>query len=130
MLLAALAAVVALVVQDQTALRASAHESAPRQATLAPGDWLEVRGERQGYLQVYDHRRERPGYVRPAAVRSYPLDESAAPKLGALVEFFRDAPGQESLGIGYTALFLRAAPAGAVGPAVFDALGTMADRLG
>src|SRR5436305_11611867 len=115
MLLAALAAVVALVVQDQTALRASAHESAPRQATLAPGDWLEVRGEHQGYLQVYDHRRERPGYVRPGAVRSYVVDEAAAPKLGAIVEYLKDASGHESLGIGYVALYLRTAPAAQLG---------------
>jgi hypothetical protein len=129
MLLPALAVTVALVVQDQAPLRAAAHETAPRQTTLTLGDWLEVRGERQGYLQVYDHRRERPGYVRPAAVRSYIVDEAAAPKLGALVEYFRDGPGQESLGIGYVALYLRAAPPQAIGADLFDALGTMADRL-
>jgi hypothetical protein len=125
-----LAVLVALVVQDQAPLRAAAHENAPRQTNLTAGDWLEVRGERQGYLEVYDHRRERPGYVRPAAVRSYAIEEAAAPKLGTLVEYLRDAPGEESLGIGYVALFLRAAPASAVGPEVFDALGTMAERLG
>jgi hypothetical protein len=129
MVLPALALVVALVVQDQTPLRASAHDAAPRQTTLSSGDWLEVRGERQGYLQVYDHRRERPGYVRPNAVRTYPVEEAVAPKLGTLVEFFKDAPGQESLGIGVAALFLRAAPPKAIGPEVFDAIGTMADRL-
>jgi hypothetical protein len=125
----ALAMTVALVVQDQTPLRAAAHENATRQTVLVPGDWLEVRGERQGFLQVYDHRRERPGYVRPSAVRSYVVDEGSAPKLGTLVEYLRDAPGTESLGIGYVALFLRAAPAASVGPEVFDALGTMAERL-
>jgi hypothetical protein len=129
MLLPALAVTVALVVQDQTPLRATAHETAPRQATLAAGDWLEVRGERQGYLQVYDHRHERPGYVRQAAVRRYDTGEASAPKLGTIVEFLRDSPGQESLGIGYVALFLQAAPPSALGPEVFDALGTMADRL-
>src|SRR5215472_7394456 len=128
MLLSAAAVLVALV-QTPSPLRASAHDRAPQQATLAPGDWLEVRGEGQGYLQVYDHRRERPGYVRPAAVRTYPLDEGVAPKLGALVEYFRDAPGHESLGIGYAALFLRTVPARAIGPEIFDAIGTMADRL-
>jgi hypothetical protein len=124
-----LAVLVALVVQDQTQLRATAHDNALRQTTLVPGDWLEVRGEQQGYLQVYDHRRERPGYVRPSAVRSYAIDEATAPKLGTLVEYLRDAPGEESLGIGYVALYLRAAPAKSVGPEVFDALGTMAERL-
>jgi hypothetical protein len=132
MLLAALAtltALTALVVQDQTPLRASAHETAPRQTTLTSGDWLEVRGEQQGYLQVYDHRRERPGYVRPAAVRTYAVDEASAPKLAAIVDFLKDAPGQESLGIAYAALYLRAAPASAVGAETLDAIGTMADRL-
>ena len=130
MILPALAVTVALVVQDQTPLRASAHDNAPRQTALTAGDWLEVRGEKQGYVQVYDHRRERPGYVRPSAIRTYSVDEGAAPRLGALVEYLKDAPGEESLGIGYVALYLRAAPAAAVGPEVFDALGTMAERLG
>src|SRR5260370_11653479 len=130
MLLPALAVTVALVVQDQSALRASPHETAPRQTTLTAGDWLEVRGERQGYLQVYDHRRERPGYVRTAAVHSYPVEEAMATKLGTLVEYLRDVPGQESLGIGYAALYLRAAPPTAIGAELFDAIGTMAERLG
>jgi hypothetical protein len=128
--LIALAVTVALVVQDQSPLRVSPHETAPRQTTLGAGDWLEVRGERQGYLQVYDHRRERPGYVRTAAVHSYFVEEATAPKLGALVEYFRDAPGQESLGIGYAALYLRVAPPAAIGAELFDAIGTMAERLG
>jgi hypothetical protein len=131
MLLAAAAALsVALVVQGQTTLRAAPHESAPRQTNLIPGDWLEVRGEQQGYLQVYDHRHERPGYVRPSAVRTYSLEEASAPKLGAIVEFLKDAPGQESLGIGYVALYLRTAPAPAVGPEIFEVLGALAERLG
>jgi hypothetical protein len=129
MIAAALALTVAIVVPDQTALRADARDDAPRQATLTSGDWLEVRGERNGYVQVYDHRRERSGYVRPATVRRYELDEATAPKLSAIVEFLEDAPGQESLGIGYVALALRAAPPQAVGADLFDALGTMAERL-
>ncbi len=128
--IAALSAVVALVVQDQAPLRATAHDSAPRPASLTAGDWLEVRGERQGYVEVYDHRRERPGYVRPAAIRRYSVDETTAPRLGAIVEYLRDAPGEESLGIGYVARYLRAAPASAAGPELFDAVGTMAERLG
>jgi hypothetical protein len=68
--------------------------------------------------------------VRPAAVRTYALDETTAPKLGAIVEFLKDTPGQESLGIGYVALYLRATGTRPVGVDVFDALGTMAERLG
>lgn len=120
----------AIVVEDQTALRAAPQENTPRQAVLWRGDWLEVRGERAGYLQVYDHRHERPGYVRPYQVRTYPLEEGRAPALHAVLDFVRDTPGAESLGIGYAALYLRAAPAAAVGSEVFDALGLLADRLG
>jgi hypothetical protein len=120
---------IALVVQDQAPLRAAPQESAPRQATLWQGEWLEVRGERQGFLQVYDHRRERPGYVREQQVRVYRLDETSAPQLQAVVGFLRDTSGAEALGIGYTAALLRAAPPAQVGPELFDAMGTLAERL-
>jgi hypothetical protein len=126
----ALALVAAIVTQDATSLRAAPRDTAARQTTLWQGDWLELRGERQGWLQVYDHRHERPGYVRPSQVRTYPVEEASARDLAAIVDFLRDQPGQESLGIGYTALFLRAAPASAVGGELFDAMGVMAERLG
>lgn len=122
--------VAAIVTQDQTPLRAAPKETAARQTLLQPGDWLELRGERQGWLSVYDHRHERPGYVRPSQVRVYPVEESSSRDLAAIVDFLRDQSGLESLGIGYVALFLRAAPAGAVGAELFDALGVMAERLG
>ena len=48
-------------------LRNAPRDDAPAQATLWRGDWLEVRGEtRRASCSVYDHRHERPGYVRPA----------------------------------------------------------------
>jgi hypothetical protein len=122
--------VAAIVTQDATPLRAAAKETAAKQTLLYAGDWLELRGERQGWLAVYDHRHERPGYVRPSQVRSYAVDETSARDLAAIIDFVRDQPGLESLGIGYTALFLRAAPASAVGAELFDALGGMAERLG
>jgi hypothetical protein len=121
--------VIALVVQDQAPLRAAPQDSAARQATLWQGEWLEVRGERQGFIQVYDHRRERPGYVRSHQVRVYRLDETSVSRLQAVVEFLKDSSGSEALGIGYAAALLRAAPASQVGPELFDALGTLADRL-
>jgi hypothetical protein len=130
MLALPLAVVVAIVTQDATPLRSAARDTAARQTILAAGDWLEVRGERQGYLQVYDHRHERPGYVRPAQVRSYAVDEQSARDLAAVIDFLRDQPGAEALGIGYVALFLRVAPADAVDGALFDALGSFAERLG
>jgi hypothetical protein len=119
----------AIVVEDGTALRATAAAGSARQVELSRGDWLEVRGERTGVLQVYDHRRERSGYVRAWQVRTYTLDATAAPALRAIVGFLREQPGGESLGIGYVALYLRAAPANAVGTDVLDALGVVAERL-
>ena len=142
----AMVMVAAIVTQDATPLRAAAKETAAKQTLLYAGDWLELRGERQGWLQVYDHRHERPGYVRPAQVRTFAVDgepaagtvgadadqrrANAARDLAAIIDFVRDQPGMESLGVGLTALFLRAAPASAVGPELFDALGTLAERLG
>src|ERR1700744_417971 len=101
----ALALTVALVPTDNTPLPADARETAARQTQLYAGDWLEVRGERQGWLAVYDHRHERPGYVRPAQVRSYAVAEASARDLAAVIDFVRDTPGQEALGMGYAALF-------------------------
>jgi hypothetical protein len=120
---------IALVIQDQAPLRAAPQEAAPRQATLWQGEWLEVRGERQGFVQVYDHRRERPGYIREQQVRVYQLDETSVPQLQAVVQFLKDTPGAEALGLGYTAALLRAANPSQVGPELFDAMGTLADRL-
>ena len=122
-------AMVAIVTQDSAALRAAPRESAQQQAVLWQGDTLEVRGERMGYLQVYDHRRERGGYILSSQVREQSLEAKDAPNLMAVVRFLRDTPGAESLGVAYTAAYIKAAPAEAIGPEAFDALGTMADRL-
>jgi hypothetical protein len=126
---AAAALLVALVAEDPTVLRNAPRDDAPAQATLYRGDWLEVRGEMAGFLRVYDHRHERPGYVRPALVRVERVDEASARELGAVVRFLRDSGGNESLGIAYAALALRAAPAGADTSEILAAIGTMADRL-
>lgn len=120
---------IAIVAQDQTALRASPRESAPQQAMLWQGDALEVRGERADHLQVYDHRRERAGFVRATQVRLVTLAPEQAPELLAVVRFLRGMPGSEALGIAYTAAYLRAAPADAISAEPFDALGAMAERL-
>ncbi len=120
---------IAIVTQDQSALRSAPRETAPQQVALAQGDSLEIRGQKGDYLQVYDHRRERAGYVRTTQVRSQSLKPEAAPELLAVVRFLRDMPGSESLGIAYAAAFLRAAPADAINGEVFDALGAMAERL-
>jgi hypothetical protein len=126
---AAAIVLVALVADDPAILRNAPRDDAPAQSTLWRGDWLEVRGEAAGFLRVYDHRHERPGYIRPTIVRVHRLEPASTPELAAVVRFLRDANGSESLGIGYAALTLRAAPAGADTSEVLAAIGTMADRL-
>jgi hypothetical protein len=124
----------AIIVRDQTALRAAPHESAQQQALLWQGEVVEVRGERIDHLQVWDYQRERGGFVEASRVRRTTLAAGAAPELLAVLRFVRDAPGSEALGIGLAAAYLKAAPAealqGAAGAEAFDAIGTMADRLG
>ena len=124
----ALAALV-LVVQNQVPLRSAPAESAATQAVLWQGDALEVRGRRAGYLQVYDHRRERAGYVRTTQVRDIGAESRDAPALLAVVRFLRETPGSEALGIGYAAAYLKAAPAEALTAEPFEAVGVMAERL-
>ncbi len=119
----------AIVTQDQASLRAAPRDSAIQQAALWQGDTLEVRGQRLDYLQVYDHRRERAGFIHVSQVRALSQSPAASPELMSVVRFLRDTPGTEALGIGYTAAFLKAAPAQAIGAEAFDALGTMAERL-
>ena len=123
----------AIVLRDQTSLRAAPRDSAPAQALLAQGDVLEVRGERLEFLQVWDHRRERGGFVRASQVHRGAFGAADAAELRSLVRFVAESPGQEALGIGLVAAYLQAAPASdlraAAGAEAFDALGTFADRL-
>jgi hypothetical protein len=126
---AAAALGLAIVIQDQSSLRASPKDSAQQNAQLWQGDALEIRGEKMDYLQVYDHRRERAGYVRASQVQRIGLAASDAPDLLSILRFVRDTPGAEALGISYAAAYLKAAPAEAISAEVFDLLGTFADRL-
>jgi len=119
----------ALVTQDAVPLRAGAKSGGSPLAQLTQGELLEVRGQRLDYLQVWDLSRERGGFVRASAVRPLALAPGEAPELLALVRFLRDRPGSESLGLGLAAAYLKAAPAGSIGAEVFDAMGTMAERL-
>ncbi|MDB4959375.1 MAG: hypothetical protein JWO36_6944 [Myxococcales bacterium] len=125
----ALAVTAAIVVGDGVALRASPDGDAARQSVLYRGDWVEVRGERKGWFKVYDHRHERPGWIAEGRVRTYAVEPASAAQLHAVVEFLRDTPGSESLGIAYAALYLKVADGKEIDGAVFDALGTMATRL-
>lgn len=123
------AAVIAIVTQDQVALRASASSNAPRSAVLYQGEVLEVRGARAGFLQVYQYDRERGGYVLESQVRQYPLDTTSAASVLENVRLLREVPGLESLGIAHAALYLKLAAPRDIAPDAFDALGTLAERL-
>ncbi|HEX3763690.1 MAG TPA: hypothetical protein VHW23_33565 [Kofleriaceae bacterium] len=125
----AVALVAAVIAGDHVVLRASPSRTSAQQAVLWRGDWLEVRGEQRDWLKVYDHRHERPGWVARPAARTVALDEAAAPALRAVVEFLRDAPGSESLGIAYAGLYMKVAPRGGIDASLLVSLGTMADRL-
>lgn len=123
----------AIVAQDQAVLRAAPKDSARQHAVLRQGEAVEIRGERLDYLQVYDHKRERAGFVRASQVRRTNLSAAEAPGMLAVLRFVKDDPGSEALGIGLAAAWLKAAPAaelrGENGADAFDALGTMAERL-
>ena len=128
-MLSATLTTIAIVTQDQASLRAAARDSSTQQAVLWQGEALEIRGQRGDYLQVYDHRRERAGYIRTVQVRQVQLSPASAPELLAVVRFLREAPGSEALGIGYAAAYLKAVAAEALTAEPLDAIGTMADRL-
>ncbi|MBS0580809.1 MAG: hypothetical protein JSR36_16240 [Proteobacteria bacterium] len=123
------AAALAIVVQDRTALRAAPQSSAPELTRLYQGELLEIRGESADYLKVYDYHLERGGYLRHEAARPLSLASTEAPQLLAVLRFLRDLPGSETLGISYGAAYLKAAPAGALGAEPLDAIARMAERL-
>lgn len=123
----------ALVTTDQAVLRAAPRDAAQQQAQLWQGELLDIRGERLDYLQVWDHRRERGGYVKASQVKRMALAAPEAPDLLAVLRFVKETPGSESLAIGLAAAYLQAAPAevlrGEAGVEALDALGLVADRL-
>ncbi len=125
----AIAVTAAIVSGDHVALRASPERTAAQQAVLWKGDWLEVRGEKKGWLKVYDHRHERPGWISEHNARVIELEEKSAPSLRSVVEFLRDQPGSESLGIAYAAMYLKVAPRAGIDASMLVSIGTMADRL-
>jgi hypothetical protein len=126
---AALGASLAIVVLDHTPLRSAPRSGSQELTALWQGDVLEIRGDEPDYLQVYDPRRERGGYVKSDRVQRVELTEDHAPELLAVLRFLKDTPGSEALGISYGAAYLRAAPARALTAEPFDAIGRMAERL-
>jgi hypothetical protein len=125
----ALTATIAIVVLDHTSLRAAPRSAATELTALSQGDVVEIRGERAGYLKVYDYHRERGGYLRGESVRPVALTEAAAPELLTVLRFLRETPGSETLGISYGAAYLKAVPARSLTAEPFDAIARMAERL-
>ena len=125
----ALAAALAIVVQDHASLRTAPRATAPELLALPQGELLELRGERGGYLRVYDYRRERGGFLQADAAHAIGLSPADAPELLAVLRFLRDSPGSEALGISYGAAYLRAAPPGTPTAEPLDAIARMAERL-
>lgn len=119
----------ALVMQDQVALRAAPRDSALQQTSLFQGDMLEVRGSKLDYLQVYDHRHERAGYIKAQQVRQLDLNPELATEYRTIWRYLREQNGAEASGIAYLAAYLKLAPASAIDAEVFDALGGFAERL-
>ena len=126
-------AALAIITQDQTHLRAAPRDGAQQQAVLTQGEVVEVRGDRLDYVQVWDHRRERGGYVRASQLRRTSFKADEAPELLSVARHLRDTGGHEALGIALVAAYFKAAPAKLVnseaGAEAFDALGTFAERL-
>ena len=124
---------VGLVTRDKVALRAAPRESAASQTLLWRGETLEVRGAKGDFLQVWDHHRERGGYVRAAQLMRLSGEAAEAPQLLALLNFVGEQPGAEPLGLALAAASIQALPAaalqGAQGAAVLDAIGRQAERL-
>jgi hypothetical protein len=129
MMMLALAASFAIVAEDNSSLRASPRATATQVTALWQGEVVEVRGEHGDYLKIWEHRRERGGYLKRNAVRSIGLSETDAPELLAVLRFLRDRSGSEALGISYGAAYLKAAPARALTAEAFDAIARMAERL-
>ena len=125
----ALTATIAIVVLDHTSLRAAPRSAATELTALWRGDVVEIRGERAGYLKVYDYHRERGGYLKSESVHATELTETAAPELLAVLRFLRETPGSETLGISYVAAYLKAVPARSLSAEPYDAIARMAERL-
>lgn len=126
-------AAVALVTRDAVTLRAAPRDSAAAQTVLWRGEVMEIRAERGDFVQVWDHQRERGGYVKRSQLLGVGSGEQAAPELLALLGFVSEQPGSETLGLALAAASIQALPAAALqgpdGARVLDAIGRQAERL-
>lgn len=119
-----------LVLQDGATLRIAPKEGSPEQARLIRGEALELRGERLDWLQVWDYRRERGGFVRRSQLLPLPSDQ---PTLRAQLQLALPQEGQEGLALALASAFVQAAPAAelssAAGAEVLDAIGQLGQRI-
>lgn len=126
-------AAVAMVTQDAVTLRAAPRDTAAAQTLLWRGELLEVRAQRGDFVQVWNHQRERGGYVKHSQLLSVRSGDQAASELLALLGFVSEQPGSETLGLALAAAAIQALPAAALqgpdGAHVLDAIGRQADRL-
>jgi hypothetical protein len=99
----------AIVTSDNSALRAAPRESAPQHVLLSQGDMLEVRGVALDYLKVYDHRRERAGFVKATLVRQTRGASDEAGELIASLRHIRDTQGSDALGVALFASYAKIA---------------------
>lgn len=119
-----------LVWQDGAVLRAAPKEASPEQARLLRGEALELRGERLDWLQVWDYRRERGGFVRRSQLLPLPTDRSV---LRAQLQLALPQEGSEGLALALASAYVQTAPAaelnGADGAEVLDAIGQLGQRM-
>jgi hypothetical protein len=119
----------AIVTSDNSALRAAPRESASQHVSLSQGDMLEIRGEALDYLKVYDHRRERAGFVKTSLVRQTRGASDEAAELLASLRHIRDTQGSDALGVALFAAYAKVAPVNALDAEAFDLLGMFAERI-
>lgn len=123
----------AIVTQNQVSLRSAPHDSAKQQAMLWQGEVVEVRGSKLDYLQVYDYKRERSGYIRADQLHVTRFENKEASELLSVIRFLHDTTGAEALGIGFAAAYIKAATSDELssnnGAEVLEAIGTFSERL-
>lgn len=124
---------VGLVMQPNVSLKSAPKDSARELAVLWQGEWVEVRDKRMDYLEVYDHKRERVGFVKVTHLRQSKFHQSETKEFLTLVRYLRDNRGSNSLGISLASAYLKAASVQEMnseeGAEVLHAIGTFADRI-
>ena len=122
-----------LVMQPKASLKSAPKDSARELAILWQGEWVEVRDQRMDYLEVYDHKRERVGFVKVTHLRQSKFHESETEEFLTLVRYLRDTRGSNSLGISLASAYLKAASVqemnSSEGAEVLQSIGIFADRI-